>query len=188
MLLTVIVIACAWGGFGMSHLQVIPAFAKEQLNGDAGAAGLLLTASGVGSLIGNLLLTFIGREWLYRWLLACILVFAGSLTAFAWSTSFWVAWSLFVVVGIVSLGTVWPLATTILQLATPNEVRGRVMGFLHLTPGFHYLGALPLAYAIGFLGWGISISVAAGLCLAVTIWFGVARKSGRQLIAVPAAA
>ena len=30
-LLTVIVVTCSFGGFGTSHLQVVPAFAKEQL-------------------------------------------------------------------------------------------------------------------------------------------------------------
>ena len=185
-LLTVIVVTCSFGGFGMSHLQVIPAFAKEQLSSDAAAAGLLLTASGIGSLIGNLCLTFMGRAWLYRWLLLCLLVFSISLTLFSWSNSFWMAWALFLVVGIVSLGTVWPLATTILQLEAPVEVRGRVMGVLHFTPGFHYLGALPLAAAAGWVGWPVSISMAAALCLFVTIWFGLVRKSGRELAAQPA--
>ena len=41
-LLTVIVLACSFGGFGMSHLQVIPAFAREQLGSGASEAGLLL--------------------------------------------------------------------------------------------------------------------------------------------------
>ena len=89
------------------------------------------------------------------------------------------------VVGILSLGTVWPLATTILQMAAPAEVRGRVMGVLHFTPGFHYLGALPLAAAAGWAGWPVAISVAAAACLVVTVWFGVARTSGRRLAASP---
>ena len=78
-----------------------------------------------------------------------------------------------------SLGTVWPLSTTILQLATPAEVRGRVMGILHFTPGFHYLGALPLAFVAANAGWGWAITGAAGLMLLVTIWFGVARRTRR---------
>ena len=186
-LLTVIVVTCSFGGFGMSHLQVIPAFAKEQLGSDAEAVGLLLTASGIGSLIGNLCLTFMSRAWLYRWLLACLFVFSVTLTLFGWASTFWAAWWLFLVVGIVSLGTVWPLATTILQLACPPEMRGRVMGVLHFTPGFHYLGALPLAAAAGWVGWPVSISMAAALCLFVTLWFGLARKSGRELAAHPTA-
>ena len=148
----------------------------------------MLLASGIGSLIGNLAITFMNRAWLYRWLLACLVTMAVMLTMFGWSTSFWVAWALFLVVGIVSLGTVWPLSTTILQLATPAEVRGRVMGILHFTPGFHYLGALPLAFVAANAGWGWAITGAAGLMLLVTIWFGVGRSSGRELAAHPAPA
>ena len=185
-LLTVIVLACSWGGLGMSHLAALPAFAQEHLGADAYHAGLLLLANGLGSLIGNLSITFMGRRWLYRWFLACITLFCVCLTLFAWSNSFWVSWGLFLVVGATSLGTVWPLATTILQLAAPAEIRGRVMGILHFTPGFHHLGALPLAAAAGWVGWSTSISVAAGLCLLVTLWFGLGRASGRQLAATPA--
>ena len=187
-LLTVIVLACSFGGFGMSHLQVIPAFAKDQLGSDATRAGVLLLASGIGSLAGNIALTFMNRAWLYRWLLACLVVMAVMLTLFGWSTSFWVAWTLFLVVGIVSLGTVWPLSTTILQLATPAEVRGRVMGILHFTPGFHYLGALPLSFVAAQTSWPLAITIAAGLMLLVTFWFGLGRSAGRELAARPAAA
>ena len=186
-LLTVIVLACSFGGFGMSHLQVVPVFAKDQLGADATRAGVMLLASGVGSLVGNIALTFMNREWLYRWLLACLVTMAVVLTAFGWSTSFWVAWSLFLLLGIVSLGTVWPLATTILQLASPAEVRGRVMGILHFTPGFHYLGALPLAFVAAETGWPLAMTIAAGLMLLVTFWFGVGRNAGRELAARPAA-
>ena len=184
-LLTVIVLACSFGGFGMSHLQVIPAFARDQLNSGAYETGLLLLASGIGSLIGNLSLTFMSRAWLYRWLLVCLVLFCVSLTLFGWTSWYWGAWALFLVVGILSLGTVWPLATTILQMAAPAEVRGRVMGVLHFTPGFHYLGALPLAAAAGWVGWPVAISMAAGACLLVTLWFGMARTAGRQLTAAP---
>ncbi len=186
-LLTVIVLACSFGGFGMSHLQVIPAFAKDQLGSDATRAGLLLLASGIGSLVGNISLTFMNRAWLYRWLLACLVTMAAMLTIFGWSTSFWAAWTLFLIVGIVSLGTVWPLSTTILQLATPAELRGRVMGILHFTPGFHYLGAWPLAIVAAQVGWPLAITTAAGLMLLMTIWFGVGRSAGRELAARPAA-
>ena len=187
-LLTVIVLACSFGGFGMSHLQVIPAFAKDQLGSDATRAGVMLLASGIGSLTGSLALTFMNRDWLYRWLLACLVTMAVVLTIFGWSTSFWVAWALFLILGIVSLGTVWPLSTTILQLAAPAEVRGRVMGILHFTPGFHYLFAWPLAVAAAGVGWPLAITGAAGLMLLMTFWFGVGRRNGRELASRAASA
>ena len=46
MLLTVLVITCFFGGFGMAHLQVIPAFAKEQLDSGASEVGLLAVGFG----------------------------------------------------------------------------------------------------------------------------------------------
>ena len=187
-LLTVIVLSCSFGGFGMSHLQVVPVFAKDQLGSDATRAGVMLLASGVGSLVGNIALTFMHREWLYRWLLACLVTMAVVLTAFGWSTSFWVAWALFLILGIVSLGTVWPLSTTILQMASPSEVRGRVMGILHFTPGFHYLGALPLAFVAAATGWAWAMTGAAALMLLVTFWFGVGRGAGRDLASRPSSA
>ena len=187
-LLTVIVLTCAFGGFGMSHLQVIPAFAKDHLGAAATQVGLLLLASGIGALAGSLALTFMHRAWLYRWLLACLIVFAGMLTLFGWSSTFWMAWTLFLLLGIVSLGTVWPLATTILQLAAPPEARGRVMGILHFTPGFHYLGAWPLSVVAAAAGWPLAITGAAGLCLTVTLGFGLLRRAGRELARRPAGA
>lgn len=185
LLLTVLVITISFGGFGMSHLQIIPAFAKEQLGSGASEVGLLLLASGIGSLTGSLSLSFMNRAWLYRWILACLLTFSVFLTLFAWSSWFWASWVLFLIVGIISVGATWPLATTIMQLASPTEMRGRVMGVLHLTPGFHYLGALPLAYAAVAVGWPVAISAAAGLCLLVTLGFGIVRKTGRELAARP---
>ena len=64
MLLTVLVVTCFFGGFGMAHLQVLPAFAKEMLDSSASEVGLLLLASGIGALIGSLTLTLMHREWL----------------------------------------------------------------------------------------------------------------------------
>ena len=187
-LLTVIVLACSFGGFGMSHLQVVPVFAKDQLGADATRAGVMLLASGVGSLAGNIALTFMNRDWLYRWLLVCLVTMAAALTGFGWSTSFWIAWSLFLILGVVSLGTVWPLSTTILQIAAPAEARGRVMGILHFTPGFHYLGAWPLSFVAAATGWAWAMTGAAALMLLVTFWFGLGRRAGRELAARPASA
>lgn len=180
--LSVMVTTCAFGGFGMSHNQVIPAFAKDVFGNTAGGVGLLLMASGIGAFIGSIILPMLNRDHLYRWLLVAMVLFIATLTLFAWSTWFWVAWALFVLVGIFGLGMVWSLATTISQTSSPREVRGRVMGVLQFTPGFHYLGALPLAILADSFGWGVAISISTGLFLFVVVWFGILRRAGRNLI------
>ena len=179
--LTVIVITCTFGAFGMAHLQVLPAIAKDVLGAGAADVGLLLLGSGIGSLIGSMLLPFIGRVHVYRSLLVCLVLFTFILTLFAWSSWFWVSWILVLLIGVLSIGMVWPLATTMIQLESSPELRGRVMGILSFTPGFHFLGAYPLALAAGQWGWGAAITGAAGISLVVTVWFALVRSGAPKL-------
>ena len=200
MLMTVLVMTCFFGGFGMAHLQVIPAYAKDMLDSGASEVGLLLLGSGIGALIGSMTLTLMHRAWLYRWLLFCLVTFTVLLTLFAWSGAlddltesswngwFWVTWVFVLLVGVVAIGWVWPLTTTIMQLSSPAGVRGRVLGVLHLVPGFHFLGAWPLTLVAAGIGWPLAITGAAGVCLFVTLSIGLGRKTGRELAAHPATA
>ena len=188
MVFTVIIITCAFGGFGMSHMQVVPAMAKDNLGTGAVGIGLLFLGSGIGSLAGSLLLPTIGRAHVYRALLISLSIFTVVLSLFAWSNWFWVTWVFFLLVGVTGVGMVWPLATTMIQTETSPEVRGRVMGILQFTPGFHFLGAFPLALAAGQLGWEVAITGAAGLSLATTVWFALIRRGAPKLRRQEAAA
>ena len=174
-ILTVIIITCAFGGFGMSHMQVVPAIAKDTLGVGAADIGLLFFASGVGSLMGSLCLPGIATRHVYQALLISLLVFSLVLSVFAWSNWFWVTWVFFLLVGVTGVGMTWPLATTMIQLETSSKIRGRVLGVLQFTPGFHFLGAFPLALVAGQLGWEIAITGAAGLSIVTTIWFALLR-------------
>jgi len=181
MVLTVIIITCAFGGFAMSHMQVVPAMAKDVLGAGAAEIGLLFLGSAIGSLVGSMILPAISRAHVYRALLLSLVVFTVVLILFAWSNWFWVTFVFFSLVGVTGVGMVWPLATTLVQIETTAEVRGRVMGMLQFTPGFHFLGAFPLALAAGQLGWEVAITGAAGLSLATTIWFAFVRRGAPKL-------
>ena len=181
MVLTVIIITCAFGGFGMSHMQVVPAMAKDVLGAGAGEIGLLFLGSGIGSLAGSMILPAISRSHVYRALLLSLLVFTAVLTLFAWSDWFWATFVFFTLVGVTGVGMVWPLATTMIQVETSAEVRGRVMGMLQFTPGFHFLGAFPLALAAGQFGWEVAITIAGGLSLVTTVWFAFLRRGKPEL-------
>ena len=181
LVLTVIVITCSFGGFGMSHLQILPAMAKDTLAVGAAGVGLLYLASGIGSLIGNVLLPLLGTSYIYRSMLTSVALFALFLTVFAWSDWFWFSWVMFLLVGIFGLGAVWPFSSTILQVESPSDVRGRVMGVLQFTPGFHFLGAFPLALLAGEWSWSIALTLAAGATVLVAFWFGLMRKGAPSL-------
>ena len=100
MVLTVIIITCAFGGFAMSHMQVVPAMAKDVLGAGAAEIGLLFLGSAIGSLVGSMILPAISRAHVYRALLLSLVVFTVELILFAWSNWFWVTFVFFSGIGV----------------------------------------------------------------------------------------
>ena len=181
-LYTVIGMILALAFFGLSFRQVMPAFTEDVLSVGAGETGLLLLAVGLGSLLGNLILATLGDfRHKARLLMATILLQSVVLTMFAWSPWYWATWVILLLVGAMSFGFSVPLVITIIQLNVPPELRGRVLSIMGLAPAVHYLGALPLALAAGFVSWPVAISVGAALNLSIALWLGVWRPVLRRL-------
>ena len=183
-LYTVIGMAIAFAFFGVSHRQVMPAIMKEALGVGAGGTGLMLLSAGVGSIVGSLILASLGEfQHKAKLLLASIALFCVLLALWGLSPWYWVSWAIFFFVGVASFGLFWPLATTLVQLNVPAELRGRVLSYLQLAPAVHHLGALPLAAAAGSLGWAAAIAAGAVMCFGVSLWLGVLRPPLRRLAA-----
>jgi predicted MFS family arabinose efflux permease len=181
-LYTIIGIAVAFAFFGMSHRQVLPAFTKEVLDVGAGGTGLLLLGAGLGSLLGSLILASLGDFRRKTWLLmGSVLLLSVFLILFAWSPWYWASWIIFLFVGVMSFGFFWPLATTLIQLNVPPQLRGRVLSVLQLAPAVHYLGALPLAVVAEIISWPVAITGGAAMTLVVALWLGSWRPDLRRL-------
>ena len=83
---TVITIGIVFGLFGMSYVQLMPAFAKQVLGASAGQVGLLMSGAGVGALAGTIFLASLGNFRHKNWLLiASMFLFGVSLFLLAWS-------------------------------------------------------------------------------------------------------
>ena len=181
-LYTIIGIAVAFAFFGMSHRQVLPAFTKGVLDVGAGGTGLLLLGAGLGSLLGSLILVSLGDFRRKTWLLmGSVLLLGVVLILFAWSPWYWASWIIFFFVGVMSFGFFWPLATTLIQLNVPPELRGRVLSVLQLAPAVHYLGALPLSVAAEVISWPVAITGGAAMTIVVALWLGIWRPVLRRL-------
>lgn len=136
--------------------------------------GLLLTTVGIGAVIGALAVASLPeRARRGRWLTAGNLAFPVLLLGFAVSRSFVISLLLLFGVG-VSFVMQNALANTLLQIITPDAVRGRVMSIYSLTlQGFMRLGGLQaglMADAIGTslaVGTGAVVSLVYGLFVAV---------------------
>jgi MFS family permease len=142
--------------FGTSYLVLLPVVAREILGEGPGGYGLLFTGVAAGAAASSLLLgalrTVPGRGKLL--LLPCVLFPAGMLL-FSMSRNY--AWSLALLAGAGFLVTGQSvIASGMLQMRAPPEMRGRVMSFYTLA----FIGLVPLG----------------GFCAgALATWAGVAR-------------
>lgn len=126
--------------FGISYIILMPIFAQEVFARGAKGLGWLMSANGVGALIGALMLARLGDyQHKGRILIVAPIVFSLGLICFAGSTHFWLSIFFLLFVGwggLTSMATI----NTILQLTVPNELRGRVMSMFMLT----FAGLMPL--------------------------------------------
>ena len=179
--LTLVGLSFAFGFFGAAYVQVLPAFGREVLNLNADGAGFLLTVAGVGSLTGNVFLASLGNTRHKNWLLmGMIILFGVTLFLFALTPIYLVSLVLLFFTGVGFTGFI-SMGTTVLQLSTPPELRGRMMSLWLVGAAVHYIGALPLGAVGEHWGWPISLGGGALIMLAFVLWLGILRPTLRQL-------
>jgi predicted MFS family arabinose efflux permease len=154
--------------FGMNFTVVIPPLAALVLHTDATGYGFLMSMVGVGSVLSALTIAFTGRTTPVVIALGAVTLGLGEIVL-AVSSSF--ALSLvamfFVGVGGISMAAT---ANTVVQLAVPDRLRGRVMSvyttvFAGSTPiGGLVTGAVASSVGVAFaIGAGAVLSLATGL-------------------------
>ncbi len=141
--------------FGRSYQNLLPIFARDIWHGGPEGYGLLLSAAGAGALIGAFGLASI-RQMTHQGAVMMVsgLLFSASIIAFAVSPSLIIGVVLLFVAGVTTtvFGTI---IATFIQIATPNELRGRVMSLYSIT-----LIGLP---SLGALGSGTSAELLGGI-------------------------
>jgi MFS family permease len=169
--------------FGWSYGVLMPVFARDILHRGAQGLGYLMTANGVGALVGALLVASLGSyPYRERVLFGGGILLSLAAASFALSRSLHL--SLFIL-AFAGLGGValMSVANTLLQTSVPDHMRGRVMGvwalvFAGSTPiGSFQAGALaqyltaPTAVLIGA---GATFT---GVMVAMLAWWR--RRAGR---------
>lgn len=152
-LLPLIVLSFTMTIFGMSFIVFLPAFAKDVLVGGEKEFTTLMAISGCGSILGALLVAALakaGRE--IRMMLGSLVLLGLALSFFSYSASFlWAA--IFIFLASAALMAVFALVTSLVQLRTPNDMRGRVMGVYNIAfRGGMPIGSLLMGEAIGLAG------------------------------------
>jgi MFS family permease len=128
--------------FGFSTQQLMPVFTEDVFHVGKQWIGILLSVSGVGSIVGIAALGYAGdveRKGLL--IVGGAAAFGGFIILFALSDSMPFALVLMFLMG--AAGSIYMITVqTTLQLRVPDELRGRVMGIYGVTYNVGPLGAL----------------------------------------------
>ena len=129
-----------------SYVQILPVFADLLGRGET-AYGTLLSAGGIGSVLGTLLIgSGTERQNLGQWLLGCATVSALLLMGFALSASagYYSITLAFATAAAFFSSCFMVLTMSVLQLLVPDRLRGRVMGLYTMGFALVPLGGLLL--------------------------------------------
>ncbi len=144
--------------------------------------GFLLASVGIGAVISAVAVAAlpdgIGKG---KILTAGNLAFPALLLVFALSRSFLLSLAVMFLVG-VSFVLQNALANTLLQIVSPDELRGRVMSMYTMTfQGMMRLGGLQAGFVADWLGASLSVAIGAGLSLAYGLFVALRYPALRRM-------
>ena len=163
--------------FGTSYIQIMPIFADILQSGERGY-GLLISATGVGSVAGNLFISrFQQSRRLGLMMLSCAALAPFSLIGFSLvagtlanvAGAFWLA-SLFAVMTAAFSSVFLVSSMTVLQLKVPDKLRGRVMGIHSITWSMIALGGLIAGAMASKFSAPVAVVIGAVIVLSSVIW------------------
>lgn len=158
---------------GMPYTVLLPSFAERVLDAGPEVYGLLTSAVGIGAMVSAVVLAVRkSPDGLDRWVVACGVAFGLALTLFSQTTSIPSAVASLALIG-ASFMFMQTGVNTLLQLAAPDELRGRVMS-LHsaLFLGILPLGGLVAGAIADRVGEPLVLACGGGLVFAGAAFFG----------------
>jgi MFS family permease len=180
-LVAFIVLAAATTFLGFSVLTFLPLFAQRVFHEGASTYSHLMAFSGAGSIVGALIVAWLGK--FKRMGLTALVVQAAYgmlIVAFSASRVLWLSDILLFFTG-AALMIVFSTVTSLIQLIAPNEMRGRVMSIYMLAfRGGMPLGSLVSGYLATLIGAPYVLGVNGVLLVLVAIYFLVRHPSVRE--------
>jgi MFS family permease len=154
--------------FGMPR-ALFPAIGTTWFHGGAGTVGLLAAAPSVGALVGAATSGWAGRiNRQGRAVLVSVTVWGASIALFGFTRVLWLALILLAVAGAADMVSAI-FRNTILQVATPDALRGRLQGvFIVVVTGGPRLGDFEAGTVASTIGTQVSV-VSGGLACVVGV-------------------
>jgi MFS family permease len=149
---------------------LLPVFAKDILMVGPEGLGILRSAPGLGAVIAGAVLTQRPlRRGVGRTLFFAVGLFGVAAIVFGLSRDFWLSWAALLVLGCADMVSVY-VRSTLVPLATPDAVRGRVLAVETVFIGAsNELGSFVAGSAAALLGPVIAVLAGGSLTLAVAV-------------------
>lgn len=175
--------AMAMGVFGGAIIALMPLVARDLLRGGAETYGIILSAFGLGAVIGALNITEVRKRMTGEAAIrACALSMGGALVAVAMSRE-----PLLTAAALVLAGAVWMMAWVLfsigVQLSAPRWVTGRALAaYQAASSGGIAVGSWAWGHVTDVAGVNVALLLAAVLLMASPLlgfWLPMPRVSGR---------
>lgn len=158
--------------FSLTYFMLLPGFVKEVLNAGPDGLGLIISISGLGSLIGSLYIATLPNTNRARVLLAGALIMGIALLLFSMSTSYWLSVGLLTIVGLGQAARM-SLSNVLIQSYVDDEYRGRVMSIYMLEMAVLMISIYPISVLADWYGpqWAVGVSAACLITLVLGLFF-----------------
>jgi MFS family permease len=181
-ILALTVLASMTTFLGLPLLTFLPIFAREIFQGGIGRYSEMMAFSGMGAVVGALVIAWLGRfKHMGLTLLVVQLIFGGLIAAFAVSRIFWVSNLLLFLSG-AALLMVFSMTSSLVQLIVPDHLRGRVVSiYMVAFRGGMPLGSLASGFAATFVPAPTVLAVNGALVSLVAVYFFFKSHGVREL-------
>jgi MFS family permease len=153
----------------MPYVQLLPIFARDILQAGPEGLGTLMTAGGIGSVLGAIGMVLLQPRQRGLLLFGSLAALGLLLAMFSASTSLALSILLMGIIG-VAQAVYFSTSNTLVQVAVPDALQGRVMSVYMVTWGLQPLGSLPQGVLADWFGAPIVLAGAGLLsCLIVAI-------------------
>ena len=155
--------------FGMPLNTLLPAFNEEILGGHADDLGFLVSAMGLGAIVGSFVMAGMGDlRRKAMWLILTCLGWGVVTSAFGLTSTQLAATFIIAGVGFISS---WNMSMNrgMLQMQVNDEMRGRVMSIDMMTHGLMPLGVFPISWIAENYDVGSALVVSGGAFIVLTL-------------------
>jgi MFS transporter, DHA1 family, staphyloferrin A biosynthesis exporter len=155
--------------FGMPLNTLLPAFNEQVMGGGPDDLGFLVSAMGLGAIVGSLMMATMGTlRNKAVWLIVTCVGWGAFTSAFGMSQVHWLVFVLIAAIGWISS---WNMSLNrgMLQMQVDNQMRGRIMSIDMMSHGLMPLGVFPISWIAEHYGVGSALVASGSAFMVLTL-------------------